>query len=58
MLAIAIVSMLTKTDQIDGMDTTMTIRASTKKRLGKRGLFQETYDELINRLLDQTEGKK
>ena len=33
--------------------TTMNISTQTRDRLTKVGIFGETYDELINRLLDE-----
>ena len=37
---------------------TITLDEETYKRLGKVGTFGESFDNLINRILDEREGKK
>jgi hypothetical protein len=38
--------------------TTITLRESTKERLQKHGNMGESFDELLNRILDQIEKVK
>jgi len=38
-------------------ETTIRIKKPTKKRLEKIGKFNESYDDLINRLIDENEKK-
>jgi len=35
--------------------STIRVKKETKKRLSKHGGFKESYDDLINRLLDKVE---
>jgi hypothetical protein len=39
-------------------ETSISVSHKTKHRLDKHGKFKETYDEIINNLLDIVEAKK
>ena len=39
------------------MKTTITLEVETKKRLQKYGKMGESYDQLINRILDECKGE-
>jgi hypothetical protein len=39
-------------------ETTISLSHKTKRRLDKHGKFKESYDEIINNLLDIVEAKK
>ena len=38
--------------------TTITIQKKTKERLDSLGRFRESYDDLLNRILDEFEEKR
>ena len=43
---------------MDGDKTTIQVTVKTKARLDKIGFKKDTYDDIVNRLLDQQTRKK
>jgi hypothetical protein len=40
------------------MQTTITVSTQTKKRIAKHGYFNESYDVVISRLIDEVEANR